>query len=193
MKVVDEHIIIQKILNGDVYAFEEIVLSFQDMVYTLSYRILKNKEDAEETAQDVFVKVFSSLKSFSEKSKLSTWIYRITYNTAINKLRSVKRQFDTIEIDNLVELHTHSSPDALTELNSKEKKEIINQSILRLPENDRVIITLYYYEELSLTEIAEIVGISKQNVKVKLYRCRQKLYAELKDKIDQQILDYEYS
>lgn len=74
-----------------------------------------------------------------------------------------------------------------------EKRKIINESILKLPETERIIITLYYYEELPIIEIAEIVGISKQNVKVKLFRSRQKLYADLKDKVDQEILDYEYN
>jgi len=193
MRAFDEHKIIQRILNGDVKAFEEIVVIYQDMVYTLSYRVLKNHEEAEEIAQDVFIKVFQSLNKFNRKSKLSTWIYRITYNTSINRYKSQKRQPITIEIDYAGNHQPEITPTALHEMSIAEKQKIINESILKLPETEKIIITLYYYEELPIVEIAEIVGISTQNVKVKLYRSRQKLYADLKDKIDQEILDYEYN
>ena len=191
MNVVDEHKIIRRVLDGDVKAFEEIVIIFQDMVYTLAYRVVKNHEIAQEVAQDVFIKVFQSLNKFNKKSKLSTWIYRITYNLSINSYRSQKRQLVTTEIDS----NTNSgySPDALTEMSNEEKRQVINKSILLLPETEKIIITLYYYEELPVAEIAEIVGISTQNVKVKLFRSRKKLYNELKYKIGLEILDYEYN
>lgn len=193
MTVVNEHIIIQKVLNGDVHAFEEIVISYQDMVYTLAFRILKNREEAEEIAQDVFIKIYQSLSKFNQKSKLSTWIYRITYNAAINRFRSSKRQPTTNEIDSSFDLVSDSTPDALLQLNIEEKKQFVVKAIQKLGETDRIIITLYYYEELSVTEISEIVGISKQNVKVKLHRSRQKLYNELVDKVDKEIIHYEYN
>jgi len=193
MNTIDEHKTIQRVLNGDVKAFEEIVVLFQDMVFTLAYRVVKNREEAEEVAQDVFIKVYKSLKSFNEKSKLSTWIYRITYNLSINRYRSQKRQPITTEIDNSNENKLGHTKDALSELSEREKHKVINKAILTLPETEKIIITLYYYEELPIAEIAEIVGISPQNVKVKLFRSRQKLYAELKEKVGLEILDYEYN
>jgi len=190
----DENILIEKALKGDVQSFELIVRNYHMMVYTLAYRVLKSKEEAEELAQDVFMKVYSSLHKFSRKSKLSTWIYRITYNTSINKFKSQKRNIDTIEIDNSIEYNISYSPNAHHDVSVEEKRKIINDSILKLSETERIIITLYYYEELPVKEIAEIVGISSQNVKVKLYRSRQKLMVELKDKIGQEKIDYyEYS
>ncbi len=193
MNTVDEHKTIKRVLNGDVKAFEEIVVLFQDMVFTLAYRVVKNREEAEEVAQDVFIKVFKSLKSFNEKSKLSTWIYRITYNLSINRYRSQKQQLVTTKIDNSNENKLGYTKDALTELSEQEKREVINKAILRLAETEKIIITLYYYEDLPIAEIAEIVGISPQNVKVKLFRSRQKLHTELKDKVGLEILDYEYN
>ncbi len=193
MEPVSEHIIIQRILDGDIKAFEDIVLKYQDMVYTLSYRILKNHEEAEELAQDVFIKIYQSLCRFNNKSKLSTWIYRITYNKAINKFKSQKRQIITTEINDKSEFNTCTVADVLFEISNTEKRQIINESILSLPETERIILTLYYFEELPIGEVAEIVGISKQNVKVKLFRSRQKLYNKLKDKIDQEITEYEYN
>jgi len=194
MGSIDENILIPKILAGDVQSFEEIVKRYNMMVYTLAYRVLKNREEDEELAQDVFLKVYSSLDSFNMKSKLSTWIYRITYNASINKYKSQKRKVDTIEIDDFVEFNISDLSDAQHDIHIKEKRKIINNSILKLPETDRIIITLYYYEELQIKEISEIVELSTHNVKIKLHRSRQKLYVELKDKIGQKKIDYyEYS
>ncbi len=190
----DENILIQKVLAGDVHSFEEIVKNYHMMVYTLAYRVLKSHEEAEELAQDVFLKVYQSLVGFNMKSKLSTWIYRITYNASINKYKSQKRKIDTIEIDNFVDNSTLDFHDAHYDISLKEKRKIINDSILKLPESERIIITLYYYEELPIKEIAEIVGISTHNVKIKLHRSRQKLYVDLKDKVGKEKIDYyEYS
>ncbi|MAE09157.1 MAG: hypothetical protein CL661_10405 [Bacteroidetes bacterium] len=121
-------------------------------------------------------------------------MYRITYNASINKYKSQKRKVDTIEIDDFVEFNISDLSDAQHDIHIKEKRKIINNSILKLPETDRIIITLYYYEELQIKEISEIVGLSTHNVKIKLHRSRQKLYVELKDKIGQKKIDYyEYS
>jgi len=184
MKQFDENILIQQTLDGDVKSFEKIVVTYNAMVYTLAYRVLKNREEAEEIAQDVFIKIYQSLKNFNMKSKLSTWIYRITYNTSINKFKSQKRRIETTEIDRYAEFNNSSLPDAYHDISEKEKQKVINDSILKLPETDRIIITLYYYEELSVKEIAEITEMSTQNVKIKLFRSRQKLYKELKDKVN---------
>ncbi len=157
MVSIDEDIIIQRVLDGDVQSFEEIVRRYNMMVYTLAYRVLKIREEAEELAQDVFLKVYQSLDKFNRKSKLSTWIYRITYNASINKYKSQKRKVDTIELDNLNDLSISDFSDSIDEISNNEKRKIINNTILKLPETDRIIITLYYYEELPIIEIAEIV------------------------------------
>jgi len=194
MNPIDENILIEKTLEGDVHSFESIVKNYHLMVYTLAYRVLKNREEAEELAQDVFLKVYQSLAKFNRKSKLSTWIYRITYNTSINKYKSQKRKIDAIELDNSIEFNISNSSDTLHDISFKEKREVINNSILKLPETEKIIVTLYYFEELPIKEIAEIVGITPQNVKIKLHRSRKKLYDELKDKVGQEKIDYyEYS
>jgi RNA polymerase sigma-70 factor, ECF subfamily len=192
MDLKEEQIIIRKILDGENHFFEQIVILYQDMVFTLALRVIKNREEAEEIAQDVFIKVFKSLKSFNQKSKLSTWIYRITYNTSINRYKSQKKRMLTTEIDNKTEFSMGSIPDANYEISTQEKRQIINNAILNLSETEKIIITLYYYDDLPVNEIAQIVGITSQNVKVKLFRSRQKLYADLKDKVGKEILDYEY-
>ena len=190
----DENILIEKTLKGDVNSFESIVKDYHMMVYTLAYRVLKNREEAEELAQDVFLKVYQSLAKFNRKSKLSTWIYRITYNASINKYKSQKRKIDAIELDNSIEFNISNSSDTLHDISFKEKRKVINNSILKLPEMEKIIVTLYYFEELPIKEVAEIVGITPQNVKIKLHRSRKKLYDELKDKVGQEKINYyEYS
>ncbi|MBK7096875.1 MAG: sigma-70 family RNA polymerase sigma factor [Saprospiraceae bacterium] len=91
----EDIILIEKTLSGDLNSFEQIVRKYNSIVFTLALRILKNREEAEETAQDVFLKAFKSLRSFNSKSKFSTWIYRIAYNESVNRLRSQKKYSET--------------------------------------------------------------------------------------------------
>ncbi|MBL6943254.1 MAG: sigma-70 family RNA polymerase sigma factor [Bacteroidales bacterium] len=125
MKPIDEHIYIKRTLEGDVHSFGEVVKNYHLMVYTMAYRVLKNREEAEELAQDVFLKVYQSLAGSNMKSKLSTWIYRITYNSSINRLKSQKRKIETTELDYSVEFDNLSLPDANYNINQKEKRKII--------------------------------------------------------------------
>ncbi len=178
----DDIILIDLTLKGDIRAFERIVRKYNSIVFTLSFRILKNREEAEETAQDVFLKAYRSLNTFNSKSKFTTWLYRIAYNESLNKLRSGKKYTDTSDL----ELIENKISDQTDSVELEEEKKIILDSLLKLHETDRIIITLYYYEDMPVKEISLITGMSEANVKVKLYRNRQKLYDELKG-----LLEYE--
>jgi len=101
MEFLDDSFYIEKVINGDTSAYTNLVNKHKDMVYTIALRIARNHQDAEEIAQDVFLKAFQSLESFRQKSKFSTWLYRIVYNTAISKIR--KKQPEVTALDeNLV-------------------------------------------------------------------------------------------
>jgi len=171
---------IERVLRGDVNAFSYLVDAHKGMIYTIALRMLKNVEDAEELAQDTFVKAFSSLKDFKFESKFSTWLYRITYNGAISKLR--KKQVEILDVDEvyLPESEVMSSYNAINELNKVEQKKYINEAIGNLKEDDAFIITMYYLRENSIEEISEIAGLTLSNVKVKLHRARKRFYDELK-------------
>lgn len=171
---------IERVLQGNVSAFSSLVDKHKGLVYTIALRMLKSPEDAEELAQDTFVKAFSSLKSFKFESKFSTWLYRITYNGAISKLR--KKQIELADIDNgnIPESEVLSSYDAISELKRNEQKLYINLAIKQLKDDDSLMITLYYLEESSIEEISEITQLSISNVKVKLHRARKRFYDELK-------------
>lgn len=183
MEATGDHQYIEQILSGDRSSFVALVQKYQDMVFTLSLKIVKNREEAEEVAQDVFMKVYESLDRFQGKSKFSTWIYRITYNQSINYLKSGKKNRTTTSLDRRIEYTGNHEPDASEVMGQHEKYSQIQKALLHLPETEQIIVTLYYYEDLSVKEIADIVDLSVQNVKVKLHRSRQKLYTELKDKV----------
>jgi len=178
-RVKDDKYYIDRIVGGDVNAFSYLVDKYKGMVYTLSLKFLKNDEDAEELAQDVFIKVFNGLKDFKFDSKFSTWLYRITYNAAISKLR--KKQIETRDIENvsLPESQVLNSYNAVNELTKQEQIKYIKLVFERLNEEDSVILTLFYLQENSIQEICEITGYSESNVKVKLHRARKIFYDEL--------------
>lgn len=171
---------IERVLRGDINAYTYLVDNHKGMVYTIALRMLKNPEDAEELAQDTFVKAYSSLKEFKFESKFSTWLYRITYNGAISKLRKKQLEFSDIENCDLPENDVISSYNTINELTQNEQKKYINQVLEQLTEGDALLITMYYLNENSIDEISEITQLSYSNVKVKLHRARKRFYDILK-------------
>ena len=171
---------IERVLGGDVNAFSYLVDEYKGMVYTIALRMLKNPEDAEEMAQDTFIKAFNSLKNFKFESKFSTWLYRITYNGAISKLR--KKQIEVYDVEDAVlpDSEVISTYSAINELTRNEQKKYINEAIENLKEDDALIITLYYLQENTIEEVCEITGLTLSNVKVKLHSARKRFYDELK-------------
>jgi RNA polymerase sigma-70 factor (ECF subfamily) len=171
---------IERVLKGDVNSYSYLVDRHKGMIYNISLRMLKNAEDAEELAQDTFVKAFSSLKDFKFESKFSTWLYRITYNNAISKLR--KKQLETLDVDDAVlsEREVISNYNAINDLTKNEQRRYINEAMTNLKDDDAIILTLYYMQENTIDEISEIIGLTLSNVKVKLHRARKRFYDELK-------------
>lgn len=182
----DRHYI-ERVINGDVNAFSFLVDKHKGLVFTLALRMLKNAEDAEELAQDTFVKAYNSLKEFKFESKFSTWLYRITYNGAISKLR--KKQIEIADFDgtDIPEYEVVSSFNSINDLKRNEQKKYINQAIDQLKEEDALLITLYYYDESSVEEICQITGLTVSNVKVKLHRARKRFYDELKSILKEEV------
>ncbi len=177
---------IDKVLNGDVNAYASLVDKHKNMIFTIALKIVRNREDAEEIAQDVFVKVYQSLVTFKKESKFSTWLYRIVYNAAISKTR--KKNLETTNINyDIVESYSEDEINVnLNRLDDDEQKKIINTVLKKLNPEDYLLVTLYYFEEKSVDEISEIANISQSNVKVKLFRTRKKLYGEIQRLIKSQ-------
>lgn len=155
--------------------FAHLVDRYKAMAFTLAIRILGNREDAEETVQDAFVKVYEHLAEFRQKSKFSTWLYRIVYNTAVSRNRKKKPVLQ--EMDGRAFLHedTSLSDGLLYGFTEDEAKDFVRKILDFLSAEERTIITLYYLNESGIDEIHEITGLSKANIKVKLFRARKKL------------------
>lgn len=180
---------IKQCLQGDRNAFAALVDRYKDYVFTLSLRMLKNKEDAEEVSQDVFVKVFRSMDKFKGESKFSTWIYRITYNTCLDEIKKTKPYQKELDLESLTEMQLDSMESALDNLEKEELRESINACLKNLEAEDAQILTMYYFQELSIAEISSIMSISTSNTKVKLFRSRKKLAALLSNKLCPELMN----
>lgn len=183
----EEHIINQ-IIEGDTKAFAILVEQYKDLVFTLAIRMLKNREEAEEVSQDTFIKVYKSLGKFKGESKFSTWIYRVAYNTCLDRIKRNKRKFDEVTIDEFTEHKIKTIDNALEKLEAFEQEQAIQECIQLLPSDDSFILTLFYFEELSLEEISKIVNVEANTLKVRLHRSRKKLATILKQRLEPEIL-----
>lgn len=190
MATTNDQIIINQIIEGDTNAFTVLVNRYKDLVFTLVLRMLKNREEAEEVSQDTFIKVYKSLHKFKGDSKFSTWIYKVAYHSCLDRIKKNKRKFSEVEINKFTEHQLKSIDNALDNLLEEEQKQSIQTCLNLLPSDDSFLLTLYYFEEQSLDEIAEIVGITANNVKVKLFRSRKKLATILKERLQPEIIEY---
>jgi RNA polymerase sigma factor (sigma-70 family) len=162
--------LIGRILDGDTSGYAVLVERYKDLAFTIAFRILGKREDAEEVVQDAFVKAFQNLSSFRQKAKFSTWLYRIIYNTAISRHRQKKSGWQSIE--------EITVPDYAMEFIAEEEQDrhkMLDTAMQQLPEEDRILLSLYYVDESSVDDLHSILGISKANVKIKLFRARKRL------------------
>lgn len=171
--------IINDVLAGDITAFASLVSKYRNMVFTLVYNILLNREDAEEIAQDTFVKAYKGLAYFKGRSLFSTWLYKIAVNTALNKKKIKKVSISSIEEhgENEQQEDIYS---LLEQYENSDRKKFVQLALEHLKDDERLCITMYYLNELQVSEIHELTGISAANIKVLLYRGRKNLYHQLK-------------
>jgi len=166
---------IEQVLAGRTNAYSYIVDRYKDKAFNLAFRICGNREEGEEVAQDSFLKAFRSLNNFRMKSSFATWLYRIIFNTAISHIRSRKEALHSLE-----EFPADAS-DFIGNNNNEEeaekeyKESIVNYALSKVEEEERGLISLYYYEDMKIDEISEVTGISNSNIKIRLYRTRQKM------------------
>jgi len=180
--------LIDAILAGDTQSFSAIVDRYKDLVFTLALRMLKHREEAEEASQDTFIKVFRSLNRFRGESKLSTWIYKVAYHTCLDRLKKQKKEQHVVAIDEYTEHQVKTIDNALDRMQKEERKQAIQDCLKLLPSTDSALVTLFYFEDLSLDEIAKIVDLTVNNVKVKLFRSRKKLTGILRDRLEPEII-----
>ena len=170
-----DQIYIDKVLTGNAQAFTYLLDKYKDFVFTIAVNIVKNREDAEDIAQESFVKAFNNLKNFKGDSKFSTWLYTITFRTAISATR--KNNLLTSEIETHV-INNYEDDGLINQIDmlaNKDQAFYIKKALKDLPEIDALVLTLYYLNENSTEEIEEITGMTKSNIKVRLHRARKKL------------------
>ncbi|MEZ4772361.1 MAG: sigma-70 family RNA polymerase sigma factor [Bacteroidia bacterium] len=170
---------IKKVLQGETPAFGILVEKYQRYVFSLCLRILKNREEAEEAAQDTFMKAFRKLSTFQQSARFSTWLYKIAWNTSLDRLRSRKQNTDSIDDREKERIADHQASGQLEILQSGQNVEIIQQLVSRLPEREASILTLYYLHECNVEEITGITGFTPSNVKIILFRGRNILRKQL--------------
>ncbi|OQX79771.1 MAG: hypothetical protein B6D64_04280 [Bacteroidetes bacterium 4484_276] len=175
----EDEFYIDQVVRGDNNAFAGLVDKHKEMVFTIAVKILRNRENAEEVAQDTFMKAFNALGSFKREAKFSTWLYRIAYNAAISKGRKKRHEFLAIDEEMIDNYTTDVVSRSVNELDKDEQIEAINILMEKLPAEENLLLTLFYKKGKSVEDISGVTGYSQSNVKVKLYRIRKRMYAGL--------------
>ena len=181
--MLDEKQIIEHLKNGDEFIYKYVYDQYSRMVYTVCFRMTRSKDEAEDAVQDVFIKVFNSINSFREESKLSTWVYRIAVNICINKSRRKNAvNFLSLNFWEDEKGKNKMAADSLTpreEMEKSESQKIVQEAINTLPAKQKTAIILSRYEELSYKEISKIMGVSISSVESLLFRAKENLAKKL--------------
>lgn len=182
--------LVQRARNGDLSAYDELVKRYQERIYATVYHMTSNHEDANDLAQDAFIKAFSALKSFKGGSTFYTWLYRIAVNKTINFLKQRKNKyhlslndldFNAENDPDLVALISHKTPQRDAGLSELQKK--LNEALLKLSEPHRMVVVLHDVQGQSHDEIAEIMGCNIGTVRSRLFYARQQLQGYLAEYI----------
>ncbi|MBU1486579.1 sigma-70 family RNA polymerase sigma factor [bacterium] len=180
---IDDITLIKAFCAGDKAAFDKLVGKHKDKVFSLCYRFLGDYEEANDCAQEAFVKAFRSLKRFKQRSAFSTWIYRIAVNTCKNRVTSLEyrssKKMRRLDDESCIQIRDEShSP--VARLERKEKEMLIQKAINSLPKEQKAVIVLRNIQGLSYKEVAEITGYNSGTVKSKLSRAREQLKMKLR-------------
>ena len=185
---VEEAILVKRARKGDLAAYDELVKRYQERIYATVYHMTSNHEDANDLAQEAFIKAFQALKSFKGGSSFYTWVYRIAVNKTINFLKQRKNKahmslddldFNAEHDPDLVALISEKTP--RREINLSELQERLNAAMQKLSESHRLVVTLHDVQGASHEEIAKIMNCNIGTVRSRLFYARQKLQAYLSD------------
>jgi len=173
-----ERDLVQQLQAGDEMAFRALIDRYQSKVYRLAYGILRNRDDADEIAQQVFVKVYFSIKGFDARSSLYTWIHRIAVNECYGLLRKkrLKLSNESDSADNAISMRVQMARDPRpTSDRVVVQRDLLNKLLERLPEEERHLLLLKELEGYSVAQLSEETGLNENTIKVRLFRTRQRL------------------
>jgi RNA polymerase sigma-70 factor (ECF subfamily) len=178
MKAIPDQYYIELVSNGEVSAYRFLVERYKKMVYSIALKLLGNARDAEDAAQDSFIKAYEHLHTFGGKSKFSTWLYSLTWRLCLNKLKEMKREL-TFLADGLREQESEDAVPLPGQFTEQERERLVKEAVDALPQQEGLLVLLYYYDEKSIREIEQITGLGASNIKIKLYRARKVLEGKL--------------
>ncbi len=171
----DHIILIERFKKGEIGAFDEIVNKYQKQVYNIAYGFIGNCEDAYDISQEVFIKVFRSLRQLKNSASFFLWLKRITINTCTDFVRRQANEQTIEEFSYIQEYYTNDNRTSDRIMETGELKNVINRAVERLPMKQRKVFMLRHYDELPLKDIAEVLGCSLGTVKAHLFRATQRL------------------
>lgn len=180
----EEDELIQRILRGETALYARLVERYARAVYTLAFRIVGRAEEAEETVQDIFLRAYDKLDRFGGRSAFSTWLYRIACNTALSRVRRRRQPCSPLDERRLASLSDDEAERMEEWIGRQQRLDALNRAVERLAAEERALVTLFYYENRSVGECAEILELTASNVKVRLHRIRKKLYVLVTDEMD---------
>jgi len=179
LKPEEEYNLISLSKRGDTKAFEKIVTEFQPHVFRLAFRLLCDEEEAKDTVQETFIKVWRNLYRFKDNFRFSTWIYKITQNICYDKLRTYKRKLVNTEKKALFDINISSSEDIEKQIINKELGEYILYFTKNLTPKQKIVFTLRDIEGLDVEEVEKITGLSSEKIKSNLYLARNKIKEQI--------------
>jgi RNA polymerase sigma-70 factor (ECF subfamily) len=183
--------VITRILQGEQNAYEVLVTRYQCLVFTIAMRYTANREDAEDIAQQAFIKAYRCLNDYRGDAKFSTWLYTIVTSLCLTLLRKKKLPVHSIYQPSIRELsETMGGGLQVNMVEEKSTIKMVNEAIALLNPDDAKVLTLYYKAEQSLEEIGKIMGIETNNAKIKLYRARQRLKEKMEQYFATEIKEY---
>ncbi len=172
----DEADLIRQAQTGDTRAFEALVIENQDFVYNLALRTLGNPDEAEDVAQDAFVRAWLALPKFRRQAKFRTWLYRIVVNLCYNRFPHLRRELVVLVDEDIADITDPATEAGLIiDVEMKEQRAFLHRQIDELPDHYRMLISLRYQEELSYNEIAAITDLPVGTVKTGLFRAKNRL------------------
>lgn len=169
----EEAVLIEAAKSGDQEAFRHIVERYQGAVYNLAYRMLGTPEEAEDAAQEIFVRIYRQLGRYDPERKFSTWTLAIATNYCIDQLR--RRRMQLVPLDNIIPWARTRDSGPEGEALGSESRDEMQRLLKRLPEKYRAPLVLRYWEDLSCAEIAEILGVPEGTIKTQIHRARKQL------------------
>ncbi|MBL8046944.1 MAG: sigma-70 family RNA polymerase sigma factor [Anaerolineales bacterium] len=175
-----ERLWLQQALTGDVEAFGRLVNEHQRFVYNLALRALGQPQDAEDVAQEAFVRAWLGLPNFRGQARFSTWLYRIVTNLCYNRLPRLRKDLSALGDESLPDIPDETAPPH-TQLESEERRTFLHHAIEQLPESYKLLVTLRFQQELSYEEIATITSLPLGTVKTGIFRARARLRQALND------------